>query len=168
MVTQVIDVKILLTNVLQKGLLRFISLIKQPRTTLLGMHGEFVFYSTFFGLYSVHMLIISRYYIRPGFRERLVVSNCEILTDRFFKLFASSFRLLWPFSISDAYEFDFLSGQYGFTNGFLSHIRDISVWTMSREFFQEFPELEDDMTVESPVCVQLPDTLKKDTKQGML
>lgn len=101
---------------------------------------------------------MSRYSNRPGFRERLVVSNCEILTNRFFKLFASSFRLLWPFSISDAYEFDYSRGLYAFTNDFHSCIQDIRVWTMSKEFFQEFPELEDDITAECSGLVLNPDT----------
>lgn len=87
--------------------------------------------------------------LRPGFRERLVVSDCEILTNRFFKSFASCFRLIWPYPLSDIYEFDAASGLYFLSNTFQMHIRDIRMWTMCKEFFQDFPQLQDDMSVDT-------------------
>ncbi|OJJ88301.1 DUF3425 domain-containing protein, partial [Aspergillus glaucus CBS 516.65] len=89
------------------------------------------------------------YFAWPGFRERLVVSDCEILTNRFFKGFASCFRLIWPYPISDIYEYDATSGLYLFSNTFQMHIRDIGMWTMCKEFFQNFPQLQDDMSVDT-------------------
>jgi hypothetical protein len=79
-----------------------------------------------------------------------VISNCEILTDRFFKYFAYCFRLLWDYSISDTYEVDPASGMYSFSNVFIRHVEDIGRWTMCKEFFQSFPELQDDIALEVP------------------
>lgn len=89
--------------------------------------------------------------VRPGFRERLVISNCEILTDQFFKYFASCFRLCWPYSIGDAYRVDPVSKLYSFSDTFEKHVWDIRMWTMSREFFEIFPDLQDDMAPETPI-----------------
>ncbi|KAL2802331.1 hypothetical protein BJX63DRAFT_415301 [Aspergillus granulosus] len=70
---------------------------------------------------------------RSGFRERLVLSDCEILTDRFFKCFASCFRLSWPHSISSAYIIQPGGKLYSFSN------------KMCGAFFLLFPALEEDM-----------------------
>ncbi|KAL2818567.1 hypothetical protein BJX63DRAFT_383417 [Aspergillus granulosus] len=70
---------------------------------------------------------------RPGFRERLVLSDCEILTDRFFKCFASCFRLSWPHSISSAYVIQPGGELYSFSD------------EMCGAFFSLFPALEEDM-----------------------
>ncbi|KAH8695418.1 hypothetical protein BGW36DRAFT_382659 [Talaromyces proteolyticus] len=88
------------------------------------------------------------YFAWPGFRERLVISNCEVLTDRFFKYFASCFRLFWPHSISDSYKMVSDSGLYSFSDAFRTHAQDISTWTMCKEFFLSFPELQEDMQSE--------------------
>lgn len=87
--------------------------------------------------------------LRPGFRERLVFSNCEILTDRFFRYFASCFRLSWPHSISNAYQVDPGNALYSFSEAFSLHLADISKWKMSKTFFSLFPTLEEDMTSEN-------------------
>lgn len=86
---------------------------------------------------------------RPGLRERLVLSNCEILTDEFFKSFGSCYRLVWPYPISHAYVIDAASGLYAFSQTFQTHVRDIKMWTMSDEFFQMYPQLRDDISPES-------------------
>lgn len=86
---------------------------------------------------------------RPGFRERLVFSDCEILTDRFFKSFASCFRLSWPHSISSAYEIQPGSALYSFSSDFGQHVVDLSKWTMCKAFFSSFPALEEDMLSEN-------------------
>jgi hypothetical protein len=85
---------------------------------------------------------------RPGLRERLVLSNCEILTDPFFKTFGTCFRLIWPYPISYAYEFDAAGGLYSFTQAFQMHIREIKMWTMCEEFFQSYPQLRDDISAD--------------------
>lgn len=130
-----------------KGPHKSIFPIKSPQTTLLGAHKHF--HSTYLVLFF-QKLTTSCTLSRPGFRERLVVSNCETLTNRFFRFFASCFRLSWPYSISDAYEIDPPSGLYSFSNAFLAHIRDIRMWAMGKDFFQYFPELQDDMAAEAP------------------
>ncbi|KAE8375164.1 hypothetical protein BDV26DRAFT_21368 [Aspergillus bertholletiae] len=92
--------------------------------------------------------VIADYFAWPGFRERLVVTNCEVLNDRFFKFFSSCFRLYWPYPISEAYTVDRVSRLYGLSEKFNKHIWDIGMWTMSKEFFDVFPELLEDMAVE--------------------
>lgn len=87
---------------------------------------------------------------RPGFRERLVLSNCEVLSDRFFKYFASCFRLLWPYPICDAYRMDPTNNFYHFSDIFDKHVGEIRMWTMNKEFFDIFPELYDDIALETP------------------
>ncbi|KAE8375821.1 hypothetical protein BDV26DRAFT_266907 [Aspergillus bertholletiae] len=90
------------------------------------------------------------YFAWPGFRERLVFTNCDILTDRFFKHFASYFRLSWPHSIGNAYETDPATALYSFSDTFTLHLVDLSRWQMCQSFFALFPTLEEDMAPESP------------------
>ncbi|KAL3442010.1 hypothetical protein BJX65DRAFT_321792 [Aspergillus insuetus] len=82
---------------------------------------------------------------RPGFRERLVLSDCEMLTDRFFKCFVSCFRLSWPYSISSAYVIQPGTELYSFSEEFTKHVADLSTWSMCGAFFSQFPDLEEDM-----------------------
>ncbi|KAE8143458.1 hypothetical protein BDV38DRAFT_277478 [Aspergillus pseudotamarii] len=99
------------------------------------------------------------YFAWPGFRERLVFSNCDILTDRFFKYFASCFRLSWPYSISNAYEINPGNALYSFSEAFSLHLVDLSKWKMCKAFFSLFPALEEDMASEnvpSPSSFTLP------------
>lgn len=88
---------------------------------------------------------------RPGFRERLVMSDCDILTDRFFRYFSSCFRLYWPYSVGDAYYIDPTTNLYSFSDTFDRHVRDIGMWTFNDDFFKVFPNLLDDMEREKPV-----------------
>jgi hypothetical protein len=74
-----------------------------------------------------------------------VLSDCEILTDRFFKSFASCFRLSWPHSISSAYVIQPGNELYSFSDEFSSHVADLSTWSMCGAFFSLFPDLEEDM-----------------------
>ncbi|KAE8364912.1 hypothetical protein BDV27DRAFT_144882 [Aspergillus caelatus] len=109
-------------------------------------------------LYLPHNLTAD-YFAWPGFRERLVFSNCDILTDRFFKYFASCFRLSWPHSISNAYEINPEDGLYSFSEAFSLHLVDLSKWKMCKAFFSIFPTLEEDMSSEnltSPSFFTLP------------
>ena len=80
------------------------------------------------------------------------MSDCDILTDRFFRYFTSCFRLFWPYSVSDAYQVDQTTNMYLFSDTFDRHIRDISMWTFSEDFFKFFPHLVDDMELEKPTA----------------
>ncbi|KAL3484206.1 hypothetical protein BJX62DRAFT_230416 [Aspergillus germanicus] len=93
--------------------------------------------------------ITADYFAWPGLRERLVLSDCEILTDRFFKCFASSFRLSWSHSISSVYVNQPGSELYSFSDEFTKHVADLSTWRMCGTFFSLFPALEEDMLSES-------------------
>ncbi|KAJ0331946.1 hypothetical protein COL922a_011691 [Colletotrichum nupharicola] len=81
------------------------------------------------------------YLSRPGVRERFVFAQHQYCSNLFWKVFANSFRIMWPFEFRDCYRRNVETGRYTVSPEFEDRIRDINSWTMSADFFSHFPEI---------------------------
>jgi hypothetical protein len=102
--------------------------------------------------------LILRLRLRPGLRERLVLSEKRILSDSFWHYFARCFCFHWPYDFTEAYNIN-LAGQVRFSGAFLNYLQDIQNWRMDQRFFAAFPELYDDIIPAStlPPQISLPE-----------
>ncbi|KAK7418714.1 hypothetical protein QQX98_003732 [Neonectria punicea] len=85
------------------------------------------------------------YFVWPGVRERFIFSQHQYCTNLFWDLFRSSFKILWPFDFRDTYMQNSQTGRFQISPLFEERIRDINTWTMSPDFFLQFPELYGDI-----------------------
>ncbi|KIW79470.1 hypothetical protein Z517_06082 [Fonsecaea pedrosoi CBS 271.37] len=99
---------------------------------------------------------------RPGLRERFTFADPQLLNNKFWKLFALSFRLHWPYELGDIFRLD-ETGLYQFSGLYEKTFRDINTWTMDCEFFQAFPETYDDIMPYGGIPPSI-DTILKDHK----
>lgn len=89
---------------------------------------------------------------RPGLRERFVFHQHKYCTNKFWTLFCSSFRILWPYEFRDCYTFNTLTGEYRVSPMFDERISDLRSWTMSAAMFEAWPELVSDIPHYNPIC----------------
>lgn len=92
---------------------------------------------------------------RPGVRERFVFAQHQYCSNLFWKVFANSFRIMWPFEFRDCYRRNVETGRYTVSPEFEDRIRDINSWTMSADFFSHFPEMYADI----PAYQEIPRSL---------
>ncbi|KAK1474665.1 hypothetical protein CTAM01_15836 [Colletotrichum tamarilloi] len=81
------------------------------------------------------------FFVWPGVRERFVFSQHQYCSNLFWEVFASSFRIMWPFEFRDCYRRNIETRRYCVAPEFEDRIRDINSWTMSSDFFNHFPEI---------------------------
>ncbi|OHF01542.1 hypothetical protein CORC01_03032 [Colletotrichum orchidophilum] len=81
------------------------------------------------------------FFVWPGVRERFVFSQHQYCSNLFWEVFASSFRIMWPFEFRDCYRRNIETRRYCVAPEFEDRIRDINSWTMSSDFFNHFPEM---------------------------
>ncbi|KAH7136987.1 hypothetical protein B0J13DRAFT_479811 [Dactylonectria estremocensis] len=85
------------------------------------------------------------YFVWPGVRERFVFSQHQYCTNLFWDLFRGNFKILWPYGFRDTYMHNSETGQFHLSPLFEERLRDINSWTMSPDFFVQFPELYGDI-----------------------
>ncbi|KZL66632.1 bZIP transcription factor [Colletotrichum tofieldiae] len=95
------------------------------------------------------------FFVWPGVRERFIFSQHQYCSNRFWGVFARSFRILWPYEFRDCYRRNVATGKYCVSPEFENRIRDINSWTMSMDFFNHFPEMYADI----PAYQELPKAL---------
>lgn len=82
---------------------------------------------------------------RPGLRERLTISEDNILTNRFWYSFAHNFRFIWPHSPLQAVEVNPSTSCYQLSTDFQTCMQDIGRYRMKSQFFTQFPQLHEDI-----------------------
>lgn len=82
---------------------------------------------------------------RPGVRERFVFHPHRYCSNKFWLIFANSFRILWPYEFRDCYTRSTHTGRYTISPTFQSRISDIRAFTMCEDLFQVWPELRADI-----------------------
>ncbi|KAK1846882.1 bZIP transcription factor [Colletotrichum chrysophilum] len=95
------------------------------------------------------------FFVWPGVRERFVFAQHQYCSNLFWKVFANSFRIMWPFEFRDCYRRNVETGRYTVSPEFQDRIRDINSWTMSADFFSHFPEMYADI----PAYQEIPRSL---------
>ncbi|KAL0935610.1 bZIP transcription factor [Colletotrichum truncatum] len=95
------------------------------------------------------------FFVWPGVRERFVFSQHQYCSNLFWKVFADSFRIMWPFEFRDCYRRNVETGRYCMSPEFEQRIQNINSWTMSTDFFNHFPEMYSDI----PVYQEIPKPL---------
>ncbi|KAK4550275.1 hypothetical protein LTR36_003242 [Oleoguttula mirabilis] len=83
-------------------------------------------------------------------------------SNRFWYLFSSGFRILWPFEFRDCYSYNTHLNQYSLSRSFTERIADINAWTMDTCFFEAWPEFRSDVPSFSSIPAALP------AKSGLL
>lgn len=78
---------------------------------------------------------------RPGVRERFVFAQHQYCSNSFWKVFADSFRILWPYEFRDCYKTSTETGLYSLSHEFENRINEIGSWTMAPDFFHRYPEM---------------------------
>jgi hypothetical protein len=63
---------------------------------------------------------------------------------------AKNIRFLWPFAVTDAFAPNQQTGLLEFTRAFLDRRDDLRCWTIRKDFFDIYPEFEDDVPVYEP------------------
>ncbi|KAI5370937.1 hypothetical protein Slin15195_G018100 [Septoria linicola] len=81
----------------------------------------------------------------PKLRERLMSSQTDMLTNKFWAMFARNIRVAWQFEPFDIVAFSPKSSFYQLTHNFEAGLLDMANWRMDVNFFYEFPGLADDV-----------------------
>ncbi|KAH7141902.1 hypothetical protein EDB81DRAFT_691369 [Dactylonectria macrodidyma] len=85
------------------------------------------------------------FFVWPGVRERFVFLQHRYCSNQFWKIFAESFQISWPFEFRDCYKKNAITSQYSISPDFEERLQDINSWTMTVEFFSHFPEFYSDI-----------------------
>ncbi|KAH8647905.1 hypothetical protein BX600DRAFT_503241 [Xylariales sp. PMI_506] len=85
------------------------------------------------------------YFVWAGVRERFVFSQHQYCSNRFWQLFSTNLRIIWPYEFQDCYTVDSMTGKCQISPKFITHIRNLNSWTMSVDFFNHFPDLYNDI-----------------------
>lgn len=81
----------------------------------------------------------------PKLRERMMSSQTDMLTNKFWALFARNLRVAWQFEPFDIMAVSPRSSLYHLSNRFESGLLDMANWRMDINFFYDFPGLADDI-----------------------
>lgn len=92
---------------------------------------------------------------RPGFRERIIFGHGEYCNNTFSKMFASSFRFLWPFEVRDTYVQNRETRLFHFSSTFLERTEDLRCWCMEVDFVNAYPEFRGDIPLFNSRAPQL-------------
>ncbi|KAH6975132.1 hypothetical protein BKA56DRAFT_524444 [Ilyonectria sp. MPI-CAGE-AT-0026] len=76
----------------------------------------------------------------PGIRERFVFYQHSYCGNIFWHLFSQSLRLRWPYEFRDTYSMNTETGQFVMSDAFKKRIKDINVWAMKSQMFDQWPE----------------------------
>ncbi|PPJ53646.1 hypothetical protein CBER1_00795 [Cercospora berteroae] len=81
----------------------------------------------------------------PKLRERMMSSQTDMLTNKFWALFARNLRVAWQFEPFDIMAVSPRSSLYQLSNRFESGLLDMANWRMDINFFYDFPGMADDI-----------------------
>ena len=88
------------------------------------------------------------YLVWPGLRDRLVFEHDKYTrTGDFSAAFVKYANFNWPYGEGDIFAINPNTGQWEVSKLFLEHVYEYRNWTMKKEFFRMFPEMEHDMNV---------------------
>ncbi|KAH7091917.1 hypothetical protein FB567DRAFT_435249 [Paraphoma chrysanthemicola] len=85
------------------------------------------------------------YVFWPGVREQMVFSQHKYSTDGFSMSAFSHTRFSWPFAFRDAYVCNSATAKFQLSPHFRQAIQDLNSWDVTYEFFEQYPELRDDV-----------------------
>ncbi|OQU96267.1 hypothetical protein CLAIMM_02374 [Cladophialophora immunda] len=97
----------------------------------------------------------------PGVRERAVHSQSLTRDNKFWTDLVHRFRFHWPYTPSEAVDFNANTGLFALSGLFLNQVHNIHMWKMDLSFFSFFPDLYDDIMpsldgIERPISCILP------------
>lgn len=98
------------------------------------------------------------YFPWPSFRERLLFSTSRYATNRFMEALRQNVKFLTSRPPDDVYEKNAVTGLYTYSVRFLREIMDIRCYVAAPAFFQVFPELSQDIPVDTSYSIRVLDT----------
>ncbi|KAK5447908.1 hypothetical protein LTS15_009407 [Exophiala xenobiotica] len=86
--------------------------------------------------------------IWPGLRDRLVFEHKKYTaTGALSAAFVKNFNFYWPYSDRDIFGHNPATDRYEVSKVFLEYVYSFKNWTMRPGFFQQFPEMQDDIAM---------------------
>ncbi|RDW79748.1 hypothetical protein BP6252_04386 [Coleophoma cylindrospora] len=95
----------------------------------------------------------------PALRKRIVFSQHRYCANTFWDLFRANFCVVWPYELRDCFTRDRQTGAYRISPAFDTQLQDIRTWSMGRQFFQEYPELYNDIPATNHIPGHISDPL---------
>lgn len=72
------------------------------------------------------------------------------MTNQFWALLGRHFRLIWPYNLNACFEVDCVTRLLRFTSLFKAQSYDLSSWCMTQDWFETYPDTEDDIGLAPP------------------
>ncbi|KAI9376115.1 hypothetical protein BJX61DRAFT_460659 [Aspergillus egyptiacus] len=94
----------------------------------------------------IHKPLID-FVVWPGLRERLILFPHQHCSEKFWSMFWTCFRFIWPYRLQDCFMQQGETGLYRLSDAFSKYFYDLQNWCMTSEFFREFPDLEADVNM---------------------
>ncbi|KAL4876872.1 hypothetical protein BJY04DRAFT_199374 [Aspergillus karnatakaensis] len=94
----------------------------------------------------VHKPLID-FVVWPALRERLILYPHQHCSEKFWSMFWTCFRFIWPYRLQDTFVQQGQTGMYRFSDAFTKCFYNLDNWTMTPDFLREFPDLEPDVNV---------------------
>ncbi|KAL6230999.1 hypothetical protein BDW75DRAFT_221362 [Aspergillus navahoensis] len=110
----------------------------------------------------IHKPLID-FVVWPSLRERLIMFPHQHCSEKFWSMFWTCFRFIWPYRLQDAFFQQGQTGLYRFSDDFTKSFYDLQNWCMTDDFFREFPDLEADVNMLPPGADATLVTLTSDT-----
>ncbi|KAL6412998.1 hypothetical protein AUP68_02493 [Ilyonectria robusta] len=89
------------------------------------------------------------FFVWPALRERFIFFQHQYCGNLFWHLVLSNLRIVWPYDFRDTYMQNAETGKFHLSPHFKHCIGELGSWTMEAGFFEQFPELYDDIAVYS-------------------
>lgn len=86
-------------------------------------------------------------------RERFISGHSDVYaTKAFAAAYHKNFHFAWPFSFDETFRYDACTRQYTPSPLFKRYHTDLRFWRMKPAFFEQFPELAQDMNAGNPTA----------------
>lgn len=86
----------------------------------------------------------------PAFRERLLFSPRQFATNKFMEALRRNVHFIWNYDYNDMFHKDATSGLYLYSDRYVKHIMDLRCYSVKSPFFDNFPELKNDIPHNNP------------------
>jgi hypothetical protein len=84
--------------------------------------------------------VLVDFFVWPDLRDHMMLSPSIYIANNFGRLFSKSLRFLWPESMTDAWSMG-KGGNYEFSGLFDQRFQEVHCWSLSMDFFMEYPQV---------------------------
>jgi hypothetical protein len=85
--------------------------------------------------------VLVDFFVWPDLRDHMMLSPSIYIANNFGRLFSKSLRFLWPENMSDAWSLCKKTGNYEFSGLFNNRFQEVHCWSLSMDFFMEYPQV---------------------------